>query len=120
ARRRSGGRSSGRRALDRPGRRRHRGQRPLIGDHTMSVLPRGRLQRIEFLEYHLPIWSNDPAAIGLDPLVLTELNGLMVAARAAYTTQQTAHQTALASTTGFHNATDAMSEAASAAIAEIK
>src|SRR5690606_35587172 len=89
-------------------------------DHTMSVLPRGRLQRIEFLEYHLPIWSNDPAAIGLDPLVLTELNGLMVAARAAYTTQQTAHQTALASTTGFHNATDAMSEAASAAIAEIK
>ncbi|MFG0285435.1 MAG: hypothetical protein ACF8R7_13540 [Phycisphaerales bacterium JB039] len=86
----------------------------------MTVLPKSLLGRIEFLEYHLPIWLNDPTAIGLSLTAVTELQGLTTAARSAYTTQQTARQNAIASTGAFHIATDDMSVAASAAIAAIK
>lgn len=86
----------------------------------MSTVPKSREQQINFFEQHIAIWSNDPASIGLTSGVVTELNGLTQQARASFVSVQALREAAKAGTTGFHNATDAMSALGGAAINTIR
>ena len=64
----------------------------------MPTIPNTVLGRIEFFEQHLPVWSVDPAAIGLDALQVTQLATDTAAARADYEATLAARNAAKAST----------------------
>lgn len=86
----------------------------------MPTIPTSRPEQIDFFEQHVAVWVNDPAAIGLASAVVTDLNGLTQQARAAFVSVQAAREAAKAATTTYHNTTDAMRAAGSAAIDTIR
>lgn len=86
----------------------------------MSTIPASRPEQIDFFEQHAAVWANDPAAIGLASAVVSELNGLTQQARASFVSVQALRQAALAGTTSYHTATDAMRAAGAAAIDSIR
>ena len=50
----------------------------------MPVIPRNLIGKIEFFEQHLPVWSVDPAAIGLDAGQIVDLTARTAQARSDY------------------------------------
>ncbi len=50
----------------------------------MPTIPRTLLGQIEFFERHLPVWSDDPAAIGLSAAQVADIAALTGAARTHY------------------------------------
>ncbi len=73
-----------------------------------NVLPRTRLQKIEWFEQRLDGWLADPAAIGLTPAQVTQLAADVAAARQAYDRAQQTRNEAQSATVGFHAASAAM------------
>ncbi len=74
----------------------------------MPVVPQTIIGKLEFYEEHLPVWSKDPAAIGLTPVQLVELANRTSAARAAYDAAHAARSAAKASTLSQAQSIDAM------------
>lgn len=73
-----------------------------------NVLPRTRLQKIEWFEQRLDGWLANPAAIGLTPAQVTQLAADVAAARQAYDQAQQTRNEAQSATVGFHAASAAM------------
>jgi hypothetical protein len=86
----------------------------------MPVLPPGDLQRVEFMEGHLALWTTNAVAIGLTAAQVTAMSTATTAARAGFNGSTTAHAAAKAATANFHNLTRSLSDLASDAIKAIK
>jgi hypothetical protein len=74
----------------------------------MSLLPNGRIGKVEFFESHLTPWTADPSGIGSTPAQIAEMATLTAAARAAFKAQQEAQSVARAATATFNDAVAAM------------
>lgn len=75
---------------------------------AMNVLPKAVIERIQFCETHLPVWAQDPAAVGLTAAMVAELAAETAAARQAYDAAETARQASMAATHGLALAAEAM------------
>lgn len=86
----------------------------------MPILPQSDLQKVEFMEAHLALWTTNAVAIGLTTAQVTAMSTATTAARTGYNGQQSAHAAAKAATANFHNLTRTLSDLASDAIKAIK
>lgn len=64
----------------------------------MATVPNGIAEKLAYFETHMPIWTADPAAIGLTAQQLLTLGTMVQDARAAYNEAITARNTSLAAT----------------------
>jgi len=86
----------------------------------MRLLPKTTAGVIDFLRTRLPIWAQDPGAIGLTPAEVAALQALVDDAAAARLAAAEARQAALAATARLHQSAAAMRAAASTALSRIK
>ncbi len=86
----------------------------------MSVLPKDRLQLIQFCETHIPVWESTPTAIGLTAAQVTALNDLTNGAREAYNQAQSARAASKAATTAYNNEVASMRSKAADLVRQIK
>jgi hypothetical protein len=86
----------------------------------MAVLPKSRLDRVEFFEARLAQWAGSAAAIGILPAQAAQIATMTNAARAAFNAQQTQLAAAKAATASFYVKTDDMAELGSDLIKTIK
>jgi hypothetical protein len=64
----------------------------------MRLVPKAKVEKIQFFQTHLPRWIENAEALGIDPAVLDELQTLADETRAAYGEQQRAKQRARSAT----------------------
>jgi predicted dehydrogenase len=64
----------------------------------MATVPTTILGKIEFYEQHLPVWSVDPAAIGISATDIIDMSAVVSQARADYDTAQASRNAAKANT----------------------
>ncbi len=69
----------------------------------MPILPPTRLEKLEFVEFHLAPWSTAGAAIGLTAAQMTALSAQTSAARTAYNAMMTAREMSENATQNFYN-----------------
>jgi hypothetical protein len=86
----------------------------------MPVLPQSDLQKVEFMEAHLALWTTNATAIGLTSAQVTAMSTATTAARTGFNGQQSAKAAAKAATANFHNLVRTMSDLSSDAIKAIK
>jgi hypothetical protein len=86
----------------------------------MGVMPKKPVDRIQYVEGHLPPFTANAVAIGLSTTEVTDLGTRTAAARAAWDAHQLAQQAAKNATAEFRNALTAMDVAAAAAVKKIK
>ena len=86
----------------------------------MSVLPDGKVDKVQFCEQHNPIWSANATAIGTTTTAVTDLTTKTTAARAAFNAQKTAQDNAKSATLAFNDAVRLMNNAAAEIIKSIK
>jgi hypothetical protein len=72
----------------------------------MAILPSSREQMVQYFEAHNPVWAKDPAAIGLTPGQIVELDTRVTEARAALSAQTAAINTKLAASENMRLETD--------------
>jgi hypothetical protein len=58
----------------------------------MSIIPKVKVEQLQFCESHWPVWTANAAAIGLSTTQTTNFKNFATAARAAYDAAQTAKQ----------------------------
>jgi len=85
-----------------------------------NVLPRTRLDKIEWFEGRLGQWLADPASIGLTPAQVDQLAAEVAAARAAHEEAERARNAAQSATLAFHTRAAAMEGDGRGLIAQIK
>lgn len=85
-----------------------------------SVLPKLAIEKIQFCENHVAPWTDNATAIGTTTTAVTDLQTKTTAARSAFNAQQAARQVAKAATEAYHLAVDAMADAASDIIRQVK
>jgi hypothetical protein len=86
----------------------------------MSVLPQGKISKVEFCETHNTLWNTNATAIGTTTTAITDLTTKTTAARAAFNAQKIAQDDAKAATLAFNLAVVAMTNAVSDVIKSIK
>lgn len=86
----------------------------------MSVLPQGKVEKVEFCEQHEALWTTNATAIGTTTTAVTDLTAKTTAARAAFNAQKIAQDNAKSATLALAAAVDAMTLAASGIIKSIK
>lgn len=86
----------------------------------MSVVPKNKLERVQFYENHLPRFSAHAAEIGTTEAEVTSLETKTQAARAAFSAQQVAIQAARAKTKAFYDAVDSMTVAGASILKQIR
>lgn len=86
----------------------------------MRIIPKSPFAQLTFFETHLPVWSQDPGAIGLSPQAVADLAALQSAAKAAYDAAISARNAAHGATEVMHARIAAMVSAGSNAVAAIK
>ena len=86
----------------------------------MSVLPQGKVAKIEFAESHVSPWQANAVAIGTTAAAVTAWSAKVTAARDKYQAQQAAYNAAKAATNDFTIALRAMVDATAAIIKQIK
>ena len=86
----------------------------------MSVIPVGKVAKIEFGEDHVTPWTDNATAIGTTAPAVTAWAAKVVAARSAYQAQQAAQNAAKAATIDFNLALDAMVDATADILKQIK
>lgn len=86
----------------------------------MRILPKTPAQQIERLSVLLPAWAEDPAAIGLSPAKVAQIQVLLEHAQSAHAAALEARQAAQSATLAFENATRDLIGQAGPAIATIK
>lgn len=70
----------------------------------MSIVPDSRIGKIEFYEAHIPPWTTNALAIGLEAGTVTALGTKVTAARTAYDAHLAAQQSAKTATQAFYQA----------------
>lgn len=83
-------------------------------------LPRRKRQKIEWVQARAPVWSADPAAIGLTSQQAAQVEARLAAARAAQRAAIEARAAALVATQMYTEAARALHTSAAEAIATIK
>ncbi|MEM1010616.1 MAG: hypothetical protein AAGI46_00175 [Planctomycetota bacterium] len=86
----------------------------------MSVVPRKNVDKIQFFEDHISVWTAQATTIGTTEAEVTDLDTKTQAARTAYDAQQAAQNAAKAATADLNVALDAMSRAGSDIIYQIR
>ncbi|MFG0283720.1 MAG: hypothetical protein ACF8R7_04800, partial [Phycisphaerales bacterium JB039] len=86
----------------------------------MATLPGTQEGLLTFVEDHVAVWVNDPAAIGLDLSAVTALQGAVTSARSAYTVASAARETSKGATTALHGELDTLKGLAGQAINTIR
>lgn len=86
----------------------------------MPILPRGNIEKVEFVESHVPVWTTNATAIGLTSLQVSALGTAATTARAAFNSAEAARDAAKAATANFYNTVRDMTDLASDAIKAIK
>ena len=86
----------------------------------MSVVPANRVDKIEFYENHVGPWAANAVAIGTTAGDVTNVQAKTEAARTAYEEHQAAQTAAKAKTLAFYNAVEAMADAGSDVIKQIR
>lgn len=86
----------------------------------MPVQPNTRLEQLQFVEEHWPVWLLDPTKIGLTVAEVNDLKVAAIAARTQYNNQQTAKNAAKAATQAFYDQSDELRSKTAAAIRAIK
>jgi hypothetical protein len=86
----------------------------------MTIVPKNRLDRLEFFEAHLPVWAKNPAAIGLSAAQLDDLTARTIEARSRFDFLESIRLAAEAATSSHHNASDTMYDLGADLIATIK
>ena len=86
----------------------------------MSVLPDGKVARIEWVEQHIDPLETNATAVGTTLAAVTDLEAKAVAARAAFNAQQEARNAAKSATNTFNMAVEAMTLAAAEIIKQVK
>lgn len=89
-------------------------------EFAMSVVPHKLVERVQFYEDHIAIWTANATAIGTTAVAVTALETKTQAARDAYDAQQVAQAAARAATETYHQAVAEMSIAGSAIIDQIR
>lgn len=74
----------------------------------MAVLPQSRPELVAWFEARLPVWAVNPTGIGLTAAQVSDMAGLVAAARTALTDQTNATNVKLAATGTMHVQTDAV------------
>lgn len=82
----------------------------------MSIMPSKALERIQFFEDHIDVWTAHAGSIGTTAQAVTALQAKVQAARDAYDAQQAAYAAARAATETYHQALDEMQRAGSAIV----
>src|SRR6476620_7314349 len=88
--------------------------------HGMATVPVQGVERIQFYEGHVPVWTTNATAIGLVSADCTDLATKTDSARAAYEAHRAAQETAKAKTLAYHEALRVLGAAGSLAINKIK
>ena len=86
----------------------------------MSVLPDGKVPKVEFCEQHVAIFLANATAIGTTTTAVTDLQTKTATARAAFNAQKQAQDDAKSATLAFNLAVEAMTTAAADIIKSIK
>lgn len=86
----------------------------------MSVMPDGKLDKLQFCEEHIAPFTTNAVAIGTTAAAVTDLDTKTVAARAAYERQRAARLAAKDATVDFDLAIRAAADAASAIVKQVK
>jgi len=86
----------------------------------MSTVPNKPLDKIQFFEDHLAPWNASAVGIGTTAATVTDLQNKTQNARAAYTAQQVARQTAKTATQAFNDAVNLMSVAGQGIIKQVR
>lgn len=86
----------------------------------MPVLPDKDLEKIQFCEDHIPVWTLAPTSIGLTAARVTQLANETTAAREAYNKAQAQRQAARAATQNFQNSLSEMKGTVADMIRSIK
>jgi hypothetical protein len=86
----------------------------------MSVLPDGKLAKIEFCEQHLSTFSANAVAIGTTAAAVTDLTTKTTAARDAFNAQKEAQDAAKSATNTYRLAVEAMTTAVADIIKQVK
>jgi hypothetical protein len=86
----------------------------------MSVLPKTRIEQVEFAEEHLTVWTAEAVNIGPTAPAVADLQTKTEAARAAYLAAKEARNAAKAKTEAFYLAAKAMTDACADIIKQIK
>ncbi len=86
----------------------------------MSEIPDTINGKIQYFEQHIPIWAEDPAAIGLDAAAIAEITTRTGAARLAFNNAQAARSASRAATVTQAADVKAMMEFGTAMVATIK
>lgn len=86
----------------------------------MAVMPKSRIDRVEFFEARLAQWAGSAAAIGILPAQAAQIATMTNAARATFNAQQTAANASKAATASFHVKADEMAEFGADLIKTIK
>jgi hypothetical protein len=86
----------------------------------MSVLPQGKVPKVEFCEQHVDTWQTNAVAIGTTTTAVTDLTTKTTAARDAFNAQKLAQDAAKSATNTFNMAVEAMTLAAAEIIKQVK
>ena len=86
----------------------------------MSVLPSGKVAKVEFCEQHNDTWNTNATNIGTTTTAVGNLETLTAAARDAFNAQKLAQDNAKSATNTFNMAVEAMTTAAADIIKAIK
>ena len=86
----------------------------------MSVLPDGKVARIEWCEQHIDTLETNATAVGTTTAAVTDLENKTAAARAAFNAQKQAQDDAKSATNTFNLAVAAMTAAAADIIKQVK
>ena len=86
----------------------------------MAIVPKKNPDRIKFYEDHAEPWGTNAAAIGTTSSDVADLNAKTAVARAAYTRQGVAQQSAKAATTALDVAMNAMQNAGASVIDQVR
>jgi len=86
----------------------------------MPIIPKTDNASIEYCETHTPVWLENAAELGLDPLAVTELETMTEAARAAMEAAESARLAAMSATLTLNNRIDTMRRRAQQLLGQIK
>lgn len=86
----------------------------------MPIVPKNPADQIEFYASHVPVWSEDPGAVGLDSAIIDDLEAKLAAAEAAHAEALAIRDAAEAATLRYRDAVRALHARGARAVASIK
>lgn len=85
----------------------------------MPIVPKGRRDRLGFYSTHVPVWAQDPQAIGTTAEMVAEVAELLAQAKQAYLEQCQLQSAARAATSRFNRLSRALRDKGAAIIMQV-